>query len=125
MVPSTLSSGWMNLLEPFTELKETLTYVYQFIKDTVKDEQASLVAQSVKNLPAVQETQVQSLGGEDPLEKEMATELPGISRGHRSLVRCSPYEALCKKFILGETLVRTNGETASQTWESYLPMIYI
>ena len=27
----------------------------------------------VKNLPAKQETQVQSLGGEDPLEKEMAT----------------------------------------------------
>ena len=34
---------------------------------------ASLVAQSVKNLPAVQETRVQSLGWEDPLEKEMAT----------------------------------------------------
>ena len=34
---------------------------------------ASLVAQSVKNLPAVQETQIQSLGWEDPLEKEMAT----------------------------------------------------
>ena len=33
---------------------------------------ASLVAQSVKNLPAVQETCVQSLGGKDPLEKEMA-----------------------------------------------------
>ena len=32
-----------------------------------------LVAQSVKNLPAVQETQVRSLGWEDPLEKEMAT----------------------------------------------------
>ena len=27
----------------------------------------------VKNLPAMQETQVQSLGQEDPLEKEMAT----------------------------------------------------
>ena len=27
----------------------------------------------VKNLPAVQETQIQSLGCEDPLEKEMAT----------------------------------------------------
>ena len=27
----------------------------------------------VKNLPAVQETQVQSLGWEDPMEKEMAT----------------------------------------------------
>ena len=34
---------------------------------------ASLVAQMVKNLPAMWETQVQSLGREDPLEKEMAT----------------------------------------------------
>ena len=34
---------------------------------------ASLVAQTVKNLPAVQETSVQSLVQEDPLEKEMAT----------------------------------------------------
>ena len=34
---------------------------------------ASLVAQSVKRLPAMQETQVRSLGREDPLEKEMAT----------------------------------------------------
>ena len=34
---------------------------------------ASLVAPSVKNLPAMQETQVPSLGGEDPLEKAMAT----------------------------------------------------
>jgi len=34
---------------------------------------ASLVAQTVKNLPAMQETQVQPLGGEDPLEEEMAT----------------------------------------------------
>ena len=34
---------------------------------------ASLVAQMVKNLPAMQETQVQSLGWEDPLKKEMAT----------------------------------------------------
>ena len=34
---------------------------------------ASPVAQMVKNLPAMQETQVQSLGQEDPLEKGMAT----------------------------------------------------
>ena len=33
---------------------------------------ASLVAQLVKNLPAGQETQVQSLGREDPVEKHMA-----------------------------------------------------
>ena len=32
-----------------------------------------LVAQMVKSLPAMQETQVHSLGQEDPLEKEMAT----------------------------------------------------
>ena len=31
------------------------------------------MAQIVKNLPAVQEMQVQSLGQEDPLEKEIAT----------------------------------------------------
>ena len=34
---------------------------------------ASLVAQAVKNLPAMQETQVQSLGWENPMEKGMAT----------------------------------------------------
>ena len=34
---------------------------------------ASLVAQMVNNPPAIQETQVQSLGQEDPLEKGMAT----------------------------------------------------
>ena len=34
---------------------------------------ASLVAQRLKRLPAMQETWVQSLGREDPLEKEMAT----------------------------------------------------
>ena len=35
--------------------------------------EASLVAQPVKNLPAMQETWVQSLGGEDPLQEEIAT----------------------------------------------------
>ena len=34
---------------------------------------ASLTAQSVKNLPAMQETQAQFLDQEEPLEKEMAT----------------------------------------------------
>ena len=35
--------------------------------------EASLIAQSVKNMPAVQETRVRFLRWEDPLEKEMAT----------------------------------------------------
>ena len=34
---------------------------------------ASLVAQRIKHLPAMQKTRVRSLGQEDPLEKEMAT----------------------------------------------------
>ena len=34
----------------------------------------SLVVQFVKNLPTVQETRVQSLSQEDPLEKEMANQ---------------------------------------------------
>ena len=34
---------------------------------------SSLVAQTVKCLPTIRETRVQSLGWEDPLEKEMAT----------------------------------------------------
>ena len=41
-----------------------------FLKGAKTDSQ---VAQTVKSLPGVQETQVQSLGWEDPLEKETAT----------------------------------------------------
>ena len=36
-------------------------------------DKASLVAWTVKNLPVMQETQVQSLSQEDPLEEDMAT----------------------------------------------------
>ena len=58
----------------------------------------SLVAQMVKNLAAMWETQVRSLGQEDPLEKEMAahssvlawripwTEEPGGLWGHKDPV---------------------------------------
>ena len=48
---------------------------------------ASLVAQRLKRLPTMWETWVQSLGQEDPLEKEMATHsilLPGESHGRKS-----------------------------------------
>ena len=53
-----------------------------------------LVAQSLKSLPAMQETQVQSLGWKDPLEKEMATHsvfLPGEFHEQRRLVGYSPW----------------------------------
>ena len=48
----------------------------------------SLIAQTVKNLPAMQVIRVQSLGQEDPLEKGMATHssiLAWRSHGQRSL----------------------------------------
>ena len=41
---------------------------------------ASLVAQTVKNLPAMQEIEVQSLDWEDPLEKGMATHSSILTR---------------------------------------------
>ena len=44
-----------------------------FLRRASSHSRASLVAQMVKSLPSLQETQVQSLGWEDPLEKEMAT----------------------------------------------------
>ena len=46
---------------------------------------ASLVAQMVKNLPAMQETRIRSLGQEDPLEEEMAT--PPVFSPGKSLDR--------------------------------------
>ena len=83
------------------------------------------MAQLVKNLPAVWETWVQSLGWEDPLEKGKATHssilawrrrkwqptpvfLPGKVHGQRSLVGCSPWgyitEHVCTK-MEGDGLV--------------------
>ena len=52
------------------------------------------MAQTVKNLSAKQETRVQCLGREDPLEKGMATRstiLAGKSHGQRSLAGYSPW----------------------------------
>ena len=56
---------------------------------------ASLIAHLVKNPPAMQKTQVQSLGWEDPLEKGMAAHLPGVFlpgefHGPRGLAGYSP-----------------------------------
>ena len=64
--------GWRNdevysVQSMCSSIEETL------LKDCYIIKRTSLVAQMVKNLPVMQETQVQSLGQEDPLEKEMAT----------------------------------------------------
>ena len=52
------------------------------------------MAQTVKHLSTTWETQVRSLGREDPLEKEMAAHsstLAGKSHGQRSVVGYSPW----------------------------------
>ena len=51
----------------------TLPTKIRIIKAMVCPWWASLVAQTIKRLPAMQETRVRSLGREDPLEKEMDT----------------------------------------------------
>ena len=52
-------------------------YIYIYIYSW-----ASLVAQTVEHMPAMQETQVRSLGREDPLEKEMATHSSILAMGN-------------------------------------------
>ena len=55
---------------------------------------AFLVAQMVRNLPAIQETQIGFLGQEDPLEKGMTTHSSTLSlriHGQRGLVGYSPW----------------------------------
>ena len=55
----------------------------------------SLLTQMVKNLPSMQETQVQSLGWEDPLEKGLATHSSILGRefhGQKGLVGYSLWE---------------------------------
>ena len=73
----------------------------------LQDSWASLVAQMVKNLPAMQEAWVRSLDWEDPLEEGMATHSSILtwwirSHGQRSLVGYSPWG--CKESDMTEWL---------------------
>ena len=54
-------------LNPRKRIAKAATHIWGVYK------RASLVAQMVKHLPAMQETRARSLGREDPLEKEVAT----------------------------------------------------
>ena len=69
----------------------------------------SLVAQMVKNLPAIWETQVQPLGWEDPLEKGMTT--------HSSILACrTPWtEEPCGLQSMGSQRVRRDWATNTHT----------
>ena len=54
-------------------IKVATEFINSLNLDVGPEDWASLVAQMIKHLPAMWETQVRSLGQEDPLEKEMAT----------------------------------------------------
>ena len=69
-----LTSLSYNLLICKIETKAYLQYGYQYSQSSLFTITTSLVAQLVKNPPAMQEVPVQSLGQKDPLEKKMATQ---------------------------------------------------
>ena len=64
-----MGKKWKQWQILFSWVSESLWMVIAALK--LKDASSSLVAQMVKNLPAIQKTQVRSLDQEDPLEKEM------------------------------------------------------
>ena len=55
------------------KVKSAIENIHKTFITSFSNHWSSLVAQTVKNLPVMGKTQVQSLGWEDPLEKEMAT----------------------------------------------------
>ena len=82
----------------------------------------SLVAQTVKNLPTVQETWLQSLDCEDPLEKEMeihSVVLPAEFHGQRSLVSYCPWDH--QELDTTEQFTHTHTHTHTHT----LPMVRV
>ena len=79
---------------------------------------ASLVALMVKNPSAMKETQVWSLGREDPAEKGRQPTpvfLPGESHGERSLVGCSPW---------GRKELDTAERLSTHTYAVIFPHVY-
>ena len=74
----------------------------------------------VKNLPAMQEKGVWSLGQEDPLEKEMTTPvfLSGKSHGQRSLADSSPWG--CKDLDMTKWLHNKNFPILTWQWQENL-----
>ena len=83
------------------------------------------MSQTVKRLPTVPKTRFQSLGWENPLEKEVATHcstLTGKSHGWRSLVGYSPQG--CKELYSTERLYFTliiidSGRGVNIKWTSF------
>ena len=65
-----MTTGKTIALTRWTFVVKVMSLLFNMLSRLVR---ASLLAQSVKNLPAMQDTWVQSLGQKDPLEKGMTT----------------------------------------------------
>ena len=87
------------IVTPLTDFASEFFLAFEIMKENlIGDLLSSLVAQMVKNLPATWETHVQSLGREDPLEKEMATH--SSTPAWRILAGYSPWR--CKELNMTE-----------------------
>ena len=87
---------------PFSDMVLFISFLIYLLSPSLKV-RAALMAQVVKNLPASQETQVWSLGQEDPCRRKWQLApvfLPGKSHGQRSLVGNSPWG--CKEWDMSE-----------------------
>ena len=81
------------------------------------------VAQSLKNPPAVQKTQLQLLGGEDPQEKEIVTHsvfLPGKFHGQRSLAGYSPWGRKRVRFNLASKQQQQSRSRPFLTFKAFI-----
>ena len=90
-----LKYSWFTMLcQSLLSISESVIYLYTFFIPIYISKWASLVAKTVKNLPAMQETGAWSLGLENPLENKMATHssvLSGEFHIQRSLAGYGPW----------------------------------
>ena len=90
-------------------------HLYMNFRITLSISRTSLVAQTVKCLPTIRESQVQSLGREDPLKKEMAT--------HSSTLAWKiPWTDKPGKL---QSMVSQESDTAEMTQDGYVPHLYL
>ena len=89
----TVLNWWPSEMGLWNNMESYLAW-YKIQREGRKRSLARALAYTIKNLPAMQETQVQSLSWEDPLEKGTATHssiVPGKCDGQRSLAGYSPW----------------------------------
>ena len=105
---SSKTKWYMKAIRTSAGYKDTGTPKNAWNNEMVMEVRNKPMAQTAKDPPAMWETQVQSLDGEDPLERGMATHsrlLPGEFHGQSSLVGYSPWDS--KKLDTTERLTHT------------------